>query len=160
MTTGSNDAVNVVIDSNGQLGTISSSRRFKDTIADMDDASNALMKLRPVTFRYKSDKGRALHYGLIAEEVAEVYPGLVAKAADGQVEAVMYQFLPPMLLNEYQKQQRTIDAQASMLRVQTERLARMEEERALQAAELAELRRSVEVLLARTQVDAKVAAAR
>ena len=72
------------------------------------------MNLRPVTFHYKSDKspsGRTLQYGLIAEEVAEVYPGLVAHSADGQIETVMYQFLPPMLLNEYQKQQRVIDTQ-------------------------------------------------
>jgi hypothetical protein len=81
----------------------------------MDAASSALMKLRPVTFHYKSDQapsGRTLQYGLIAEEVAEVYPGLVARSADGQIETVLYQFLPPMLLNEYQKQQRTIEAQA------------------------------------------------
>jgi len=69
--------------------------------------------LRPVTFHYKTDQnpsGRTLQYGLIAEEVAEVYPGLVARSADGQIETVLYQFLPPMLLNEYQKQQRTIEA--------------------------------------------------
>jgi hypothetical protein len=115
VTTGSANAVAVLIDSNGQLGTASSSRRVKDDIADMEAASTALMTLRPVTFHYKSDQnpsGRTLQYGLIAEEVAEVYPGLVARSADGQIETVLYQFLPPMLLNEYQKQQRTIEAQA------------------------------------------------
>jgi hypothetical protein len=123
-------AVPVLIDSNGQLGTASSSRRFKDDIADMDAASSALMKLRPVTFHYKSDRsasGSTLQYGLIAEEVAEVYPGLVAHSADGQVETVMYQYLPSMLLNEYQKQQRTIDAQAT-------HIAKMERDRQLQSA--------------------------
>jgi len=67
----------VYVDSNGQLGTAVSSRRFKEQMRDMGDSSNALMKLRPVTFLYKPeyDKGpRILHYGLIAEEVAEVYP--------------------------------------------------------------------------------------
>lgn len=111
VTTANGDAVPVVIDSVGQLGTLNSSRRFKDDIADMDEASSALMKLRPVTFRYKPEGGaapRSLQYGLIAEEVAEVYPGLVARSADGQVETVMYQYLPAMLLNEYQKQQREI----------------------------------------------------
>jgi len=105
--------VAVLVDSNGQLGTISSSRRVKDDIADMGPASRGLMQLRPVTFHYKSDQnssGRTLQYGLIAEEVAEVYPGLVARSADGQIETVLYQFLPPMLLNEYQQQQRTIEA--------------------------------------------------
>jgi len=107
--------VAVLVDTNGQLGTVSSSRRVKDDIADMDAASSALMTLRPLTFHYKSDQnpsGRTLQYGLIAEEVAAVYPGLVARSADGQIETVLYQFLPPMLLNEYQKQQRTIEAQA------------------------------------------------
>lgn len=107
------NAVPVLIDSEDQLGTINSSRRFKDNIADMDAASSALMQLRPVTFHYKSDQnpaGRSLQYGLIAEEVAEVYPGLVAHSADGQIETVMYQHLPPMLLNEVQKQHRAIES--------------------------------------------------
>jgi hypothetical protein len=119
VTTGSANAIAVLIDSAGQLGTVSSSRRVKDDIADMNAASGGLMKLRPVTFHYKGDQnpaGRTLQYGLIAEEVAEVYPGLVAHSADGQIETVMYQFLPSMLLNEAQKQQRTIDA----LRAQVE----------------------------------------
>jgi hypothetical protein len=117
-------AVAVLVDTMGQLGTASSSRRVKDDIADMGAASRALMTLRPVTFHYKTDRnpsGRTLQYGLIAEEVAEVYPGLVARSADGQIETVMYQFLPPMLLNEYQKQQRTIEAQAADLANQAAR---------------------------------------
>jgi hypothetical protein len=121
VTTGRANAVAVLIDTDGQLGTVSSSRRVKDDIADMDTGSSGLMKLRPVTFHYKSDQnpaGRTLQYGLIAEEVADVYPGLVAHSTDGQIETVMYQFLPPMLLNEYQKQQRTIDE----LRVRVEAL--------------------------------------
>jgi hypothetical protein len=71
----------VVVDANGQLGTMSSSRRFKDDIQDMGDASSDLMKLRPVTFRYKQaqeDGSHPLQYGLVAEEVADVNPGLVA----------------------------------------------------------------------------------
>jgi len=131
VTTGAANAIPVLIDSNGQLGTASSSRRFKDDIADMDAASAALMQLRPVTFHYKSDQdpsGRTLQYGLIAEEVADVYPGLVAHSADGQIETVMYQFLPPMLLNEYQKQQRTIQAQAADLAQQREQISDLEHE--------------------------------
>jgi len=127
-TTDINDAVAVVIDSNGQLGTISSSGRLKDDVADMADASSDLMKLRPVTFHYKSDQnpaGRALQYGLIAEEVAAVNPGLVARTKDGRIETVFYQFLSPMLLNEYQKQQRTIDAQAKRIAEMEEQLARI-----------------------------------
>ena len=129
-------AIPVMVGTDGQLGTISSSRRVKDDIADMGAASSTLMKLRPVTFHYKLDrnpKGRTLQYGLVAEEVAKVAPGLVAHSADGKVETVYYQFLGPMLLNEYQKQQRTIQAQAAELAKQTARLEK-------QAMEIAELR--------------------
>jgi hypothetical protein len=126
VTTASTNAVPVVIDSNGQLGTINSSRRFKEDIADMGNSSSLLMQLRPVTFFYRNDqnpKGRAMQYGLVAEEVAAVAPGLVAHSRDGEVETVFYEFLPPMLLNEFQKQQRTIDAQ-------NKRLAQLEREMA------------------------------
>jgi len=105
-------AVPVMIDSStGQLGTVSSSRRFKEDIQDMGDASEGLMRLRPVTFRYIQpyvDGSKPLQYGLIAEEVAEVYPDLVAHSADGQIETVKYQVLDPMLLNEVQRQQAEI----------------------------------------------------
>ena len=107
VTTGSNDAIPVLIDGNGQLGTASSSRRFKEDIADMGDASHDLMRLRPVTYRYKqpfSDGSKPIQYGLIAEEVAEVYPDLVAHSADGKIETVKYQVLDSMLLNEVQRQ--------------------------------------------------------
>lgn len=118
VTTDLNDAVGVMIDGSGQLGTVSSSRRFKDGIADMAEASSGLMQLRPVTFHYRTDAdpaGRRLQYGLVAEEVAQVYPGLVATTPDGQTETVLYHFLAPMLLNEMQKQQRTIEAQAAQI---------------------------------------------
>jgi len=111
MTTVNNNAVPVLIDSNGQLGTASSSRRFKDDIEDMGDASRDLMRLRPVTFRYKqpfADGSTPIQYGLIAEEVAEVYPDLVAHSADGQIETVKYQLLDSMLLNEVQRQEANI----------------------------------------------------
>jgi hypothetical protein len=154
ITTGTADAIPVVVDSNGQLGTVSSSRRVKDDIADMGNASSTLMKLRPVTFHYKSDKnpkGRTLQYGLVAEEVDRVAPGLVARSADGKVETVYYQFLAPMLLNEVQKQQRTIAAQ-------TARIATLEK----QGDEIAELKAQVarmSALLARLDRREKLAAA-
>jgi len=69
------------------------------------------MRLRPVTFRYEkpfADGSRPIQYGLIAEEVAEVNPNLVAHSADGQIETVKYQLLDPMLLNEVQRQQAEI----------------------------------------------------
>jgi hypothetical protein len=111
-------AIPVVIDSNGQLGTVSSSRRFKEDIADMGQASSDLSRLRPVTYRYKkpyADGSKPLDYGLIAEEVAEIYPDLVVKSKDGQIETVQYQKLTPMLLNEIQKQSETIRSLESRL---------------------------------------------
>jgi hypothetical protein len=115
-TTGAANGIAVLVDSNGQLGTISSSARVKDDIADMGRASAALMKLRPVTFHYKEYGPESrLQYGLIAEEVDAVYPEMVAKRPDGSAETVMYHFLPPMLLNEFQRQQRTIERQGREL---------------------------------------------
>ena len=102
-------AVSVLIDSYGKLGTISSSRRFKEDIHDMGEASSRLFQLQPVTFRYKKEHApgnRRLQYGLIAEEVAEVYPELVQYGSDGEPNTVLYHLLPSMLLNEVQKQQR------------------------------------------------------
>ena len=114
VTSGVADAIPVMVDSVGQLGTVSSSRRFKFDIADMGDASTGLMRLRPVTFRYKdatTDGAHPLQYGLIAEEVAEVNRDLVVYEKDGQALTVKYHLLPTMLLNEVQQQQRTIDGQ-------------------------------------------------
>jgi hypothetical protein len=127
--TGNNDAVPVLIDSAGQLGTINSSRRFKEDIQDMGDASNGLMRLRPVTFRYRTpfaDGSKPIQYGLIAEEVAEVYPDLVAHSADGQIETVKYQVLDSMLLNEVQRQQKEIGDLKQQNQDLQERLARLE----------------------------------
>jgi len=109
-TTGSDDTAPVLIDSNGQLGTIPSSIRFKQDVADMGEGSSPLMELRPVTFHYKARPHGPLQYGLIAEEVERVMPELVVRDATGQVETVAYHELPAMLLNELQKQQATIEA--------------------------------------------------
>ena len=108
----------VIVSSNGQLGTVSSSRRYKEDIDDMGEASHDLMRLRPVTFRYKkpfADGSKPIQYGLIAEEVDEVYPDLVAHSADGQIETVKYQVLDSMLLNEVQRQQGEIGAQKEQI---------------------------------------------
>jgi hypothetical protein len=134
VTTGLSGAVNVVVDTNGQLGTMSSSARFKEDIQDMGDASSGLLRLRPVTFRYKQpylDGSKPVDYGLIAEEVAGVYPDLVVKDAEGQVQTVQYQKLTPMLLNEVQKQaERQAEQnrqQAEQNRQQAEQIRSLEE---------------------------------
>jgi len=99
----------VLIDANGQLGTVSSSARFKDEIQDMGEATEGLLKLRPVTFRYKAQPEGRTQFGLIAEEVEKVMPELVVCSSSGEVETVLYHEMPAMLLNELQKQQRQID---------------------------------------------------
>ncbi len=98
--------VTVYVKSDGQLGTISSSRRYKEDITDMSDASARLHTLRPVTFRYKKatdDGEKPLQYGLIAEEVADAFPELAVFNAEGEPETVKYHDLTPLLLNEVQK---------------------------------------------------------
>lgn len=113
----------VLIDSNGQLGIVPSSERYKQDIHDMAGNSDALMQLRPVTFRYKeptSAGNKSLQYGLIGEEVAKIYPELVVYGKDGQVESVQYHEFPALLLNEWQKQQRTIKQQQEQIQQQQE----------------------------------------
>jgi hypothetical protein len=107
--------VDTTVNSNGQLGTAPnvSSRRYKDDIQDMAESSDNLMRLRPVTFRYKQpapDGTKPLQFGLIAEEVQQLYPDAVDYNAAGQVESVQYHKINAMLLNEVQKQRREIQS--------------------------------------------------
>jgi hypothetical protein len=129
--TGAKNAVEVMIDSNGQLGTVNSSIRFKEDVHDMAAASNGLFRLRPVTYRYKeayADGSKPIDYGLIAEEVAAVYPDLVARDADGQIQTVQYQKLTPMLLNELQKEHRQLAEQAATIEKQAETIQALQKQ--------------------------------
>jgi hypothetical protein len=121
----------VVIDSSGQLGTVSSSIRYKEDIQPMAEASERLLQLRPVKFRYKKADAsgeKPMQYGLIAEEVAKVYPELVVRdAATGRIDGVRYDELAPMLLNEVQQQQQKIRTQAAQLRDVLQQLAVLKE---------------------------------
>ncbi len=112
----------------GQLGITPSSLRYKYDIEGMADVSAMLAKLRPVTFRYKEADANGAHplqYGLIAEEVAEVFPYL-AVFKDGRPETVQYHALPSFLLAGYQAQQKTIAAQEQKIEALEDRLRRLE----------------------------------
>ena len=118
-TTGNANALPVVIDSAGQLGTMSSSRRFKEEIKPMDKTSEAILGLKPVTFHYKSDTKDTPQFGLIAEEVAAVNPDLVVRDKEGDIYTVRYEAVNAMLLNEFLKARRQIDAQQKQIEALT-----------------------------------------
>ncbi len=117
----------VFVNSSGKLGTTISSRRYKEQIADMNAESDVLLKLRPVSFYYRPelDETHLRQYGLVAEEVAEVAPDLVAYDEDGTPQAVRYHFVNAMLLNEVQKQRRLVEEQRVL--VEAERRANEEQ---------------------------------
>ena len=108
ITTQNNDAVPVVIDSAGQLGTISSSRLYKTDIQQIDKASECILALKPVSFRYKVHKDATPQFGLIAEEVAQVNPDLVVRDKNGEIYTVRYEAVNAMLLNEFLKEHREV----------------------------------------------------
>jgi hypothetical protein len=105
----------VVVNSSGRLGVLSSSARYKRDIQPVNERSRGLWQLRPVTFRYKQDPDHQRQYGLIAEEVATVYPELVVRGDKGEVESVQYRELIPLMLNEMQHQQNQIRQQQTVL---------------------------------------------
>jgi hypothetical protein len=147
----SSGGVAVYVNASGQLGTLTSSARFKENIEDIGEASSALMKLRPVRFHYKKniDASGLEQYGLVAEDVAKVYPGLVVYDAEGRPSSVRYHFLTPMLLNEVQKQTRQIAEQRELINAQAQRII-----------ELTDRAQQIEALTARlTQVEAVVQSA-
>jgi trimeric autotransporter adhesin len=111
-----------------------SSERFKTAVMPMGADGAKLAQLRPVTFHLKSDPHGPLQYGLIAEEVAKVYPELAIRDGSGRIDGVRYDELAPMLLNEVQQQQTRIAAQAQKIATQAEL-------NAAQAAAIGDLKR-------------------
>jgi hypothetical protein len=111
-TVGNGDGVNVIIDSDGQLGKINSSRRFKKDIKSIDQTSKAILALKPVTFHYKNQDTKKAEstpqFGLIAEDVAEANPDLVVRDRDGKPFTVRYDAVNAMLLNEFLKEHRKV----------------------------------------------------
>jgi hypothetical protein len=113
----------VMVNSSGQLGVVVSSERFKTDIAPMGSDTAKLLALRPVKFHLKSDPHGAVQYGLIAEEVAKIYPELVVRDEKGRIDGVRYDELAPMLLNQMQAQQQAMAAQAAKIAAEDQRAA-------------------------------------
>jgi hypothetical protein len=141
VTTINNNALPVYIDSAGQLGTASSSRRFKRDIKPIGNASEALLALKPVSFAYKAHKDNTPQFGLLAEDVAEVNPDLVIYDTDGKPFAVRYDAVNAMLLNEFLKEHRKIQAQDRNIREQQEQICE-------QRATIAELKKELRSVVA------------
>ncbi len=127
----------------GLLGHLTSSRRYKEDIKPMDKASEELYQLKPVTYRYKKevDKTQSLAFGLVAEEVAAVNPGLVAHNAQGQPESVHYEMVNAMLLNEFLKEHKKVEEQQCKMEYQQASIAELK-------AMVAQQQKGMEVLTA------------
>jgi hypothetical protein len=154
VTTGVADAVNVVIDSNGQLGTISSSRRFKKEIKPMDKASEDILALKPVTFHYKSDKKDTPQFGLIAEEVAAVNPDLVVRDKNREIYTVRYDAVNAMLLNEFLKEHKTLLEEQRKVQEQESTIAELKSDAAKQEATIGQLKNGMDALIAQLKEQA------
>jgi hypothetical protein len=139
-------AVGVVVDVNGHLGTVTSSARLKEAIKPMDNASEAILQLKPVTFRYKRelDPDSVPQFGLVAEQVEKVNPDLVVRGEDGKVMTVRYEAVNAMLLNEFLKEHSKMEEQERKAQQQEARLAKQE-------ATIAQEQKQIEVLTATVQ---------
>ncbi len=124
----SDGATAVYVNSLGKLGTVVSSRRFKDEIKPMDKASEAILALQPVTFRYKQeiDPQGIPQFGLVAEDVEKVNPDLVVRDAEGKVNAVRYEAVNAMLLNEFLKEHRAVQELKSTVAKQEATIAKQQ----------------------------------
>ena len=143
--------VEVYIDSNGQLGTMTSSAKFKRNIHDMGSVSDALMALRPVTFQYKSDidPTGTPQFGLIAEEVEKVNPDLVARDDNHNIYTVRYEAVNAMLLNEVQRQHRRADGQEQFIAAQEKTIAEQQTHAQTQDKTIADQQKLLQSLAAR-----------
>jgi len=134
----------VYVTSDNRIGTLSSSRRYKEEIKPMNQASEALFALKPVTFRYKKaiDPTRVLSFGLIAEDVAEISPELITRDKQGKPQTVRYEAVNAMLLNEFLKEHKKLGDQQSSI-------AQLESNAARQEATITQLKKEMETVIAR-----------
>ena len=143
----------VVVNSSGRLGVATSSARFKDQIKPMDKASEAILALQPVTFRYKHelDPDGVPQFGLVAEQVEKVNPDLVVRDEDGKVTTVRYEAVNAMLLNEFLKEHRNVAEQQSTIAELKTALAKQQKQIAAQQATAAQQQKQIEALTATVQ---------
>ena len=135
------------VDFNHRLGTIPSSRRFKKDIEPMDKTSESILALKPITFRYKSDKTGMAQFGLIAEEVAEVNPNLVVRDKNGEIYTVRYEAVNAMLLNEFLKEHQKVEEQQGTI-------GQLKSNAAKQEATISELKKDMGVVTAQLKEQA------
>ncbi|HZR04658.1 MAG TPA: tail fiber domain-containing protein [Candidatus Udaeobacter sp.] len=142
----------------GLLGHLSSSRRYKEDIRPMDSASETIYRLKPVTYRYKKEFVRAQSpaFGLIAEEVAEVNPALVARNAKGQPESVHYEMVNAMLLNEFLKEHKKVEDQQAMIGDLKSTVANQEKRFTQQEAQIEALRSGLQKVSAQLEISKPV----
>jgi Chaperone of endosialidase len=138
----------VYINSDNKIGTLVSSRRFKEQIKPMDKASEAILALNPVTFRYKKEiePSGAMMFGLIAEDVAKVDSDLVTRNDKGEPETVRYEAVNAMLLNEFLKEHRTVQEQGRRIEERGRAIAQHEAEIHALASQVQKISDEVESL--------------
>jgi hypothetical protein len=149
----------VFVNSNGRLGTLTSSRRFKEEITPIGKASEALLALRPVTFRYKKeiDPAGTWQFGLVAEDVEKVNPDLVVRDKEGKPYSVRYDQVNAMVLNEFLKEHKTVQELKSALRKQESIIAQLQCDGTNREATIGNLEKAIEVLVARlNEQDSKI----
>ena len=139
-----------MVDTNGHLGTVVSSNRFKEEIKPMNKASEAILSLRPVSFRYKQelDPEGIPQFGLVAEEVEKVNPALVARDEHGKPYTVRYEAVNAMLLNEFLKEHHKVEQQTHQLQEQEGAIAQVKSIVGRQEATIEEQQREIVALTA------------
>ena len=141
------DSQAVYVNSDGKLGALVSSRRFKDEIKPMEQASDIIYGLRPVSFRYKPEiePTRPRAFGLIAEDVEKVSPDLVTRGSDGKVNSVRYDAVNSMLLNEFLKEHRKVQELEATVTEQKKGLALLTAQLKEQAAQIQKVSAQLEM---------------
>jgi uncharacterized coiled-coil protein SlyX len=139
---------------------MSSSRRFKKEIKPMDKASESILALKPVSFRYKVHKDTTPQFGLIAEEVAEVNPALVVHDENGDIYTVRYEAINAMLLNEFLKEHRIVQEQEAAITQLKSMVEKQEAANAQQQKQIEALTEGLEKVSAQIEASEQTCAAR